>query len=92
MKISDIQYIESANEEVLGGSHNDHNNNGNNHNNGNGKPKKPSMKKRRPFNQAGADAVAEAFGFNTKAFTKTDTLVISGEFSGASSSSYSESF
>jgi len=80
MIISDLQYIESANEEVLGGTSKKK------------KPSKPSMKKRRPFNQAGADAVAEAFGFNTKAFTKTDTLVIEGEFSGASSSSYSESF
>jgi len=75
MIISDLQYIESANEEVVGGS-----------------KKYKSWKKRKPFNQAGAEATAEAFGFNTKAFTKTDTLVVEGEFSGASSSSYSESF
>jgi len=87
MIISDLQYIESVDAAVLGGHHpakkDDHKP---------AKPKKPTMKVRKPFNQAGADAVAEAFGFNTKAFTKTDTLVISGEFSGASSSSYSESF
>jgi len=75
MIISDLQYIESANEEVLGGG-----------------KKYGSWKKRKPFNQAGAEATAEAFGFNTKAFTKTDTLVVKGEFSGAYSSSYSESF
>ena len=77
MIISDLQYIESANESVLGGTKKY------------GKKVK-SWKKRRPFNQAGADATAEAFGFNTKAFTKTDTLVVEGEFSGAYSSSYSE--
>jgi|GEM_PF-1563970 len=70
MIINDLQYIESANEEVQGGS----------------------WWKRRAFNQAGADANAEAFGFNTKAFTRTNTLVIEGNFSGANSSSYSESF
>jgi hypothetical protein len=43
------------------------------------------------FNQAGADAVAEAFGRNTKAFTYTHTLTIEGNYSGAGSSSYSES-
>jgi len=71
MKISDIQYIESTNEEVQGGHWWHHH---------------------RPFNQAGADANAEANGFNTKAFTRTNTLVIQGNFSGANSSSYSESF
>ena len=65
MIINDLQYIESANEEVKGGW---------------------------SFNQAGADADAESFGFNTKSFTTTKTLVVEGEFSGASSSSYSESF
>jgi hypothetical protein len=44
------------------------------------------------YNQAGADAYAQAFGKNTKAFTYTDTLVIEGQFSGAASNSYSESF
>ena len=72
MIISDLQYIESAKEEVKGGW--------------------GGWKYRKPFNQAGADATAEAYGFNTKSFTKTDSLVIEGEFSGASSSSYSESF
>jgi len=75
MIINDLQYIDSANEEVQGGSwwH-------------------KRYKQRRAFNQAGADANAEAFGFNTKAFTRTNTLVIEGNFSGANSSSYSESF
>ena len=75
MIISDLQYIESAKEEVVGGT-----------------KKYSAWKYRKPFNQAGADATAEAYGFNTKSFTKTDSLVIKGEFSGASSSSYSESF
>ncbi|PSB08205.1 hypothetical protein C7B62_17425 [Pleurocapsa sp. CCALA 161] len=44
------------------------------------------------FNQAGADALAEAFGKNTKAFTYSRTLVIEGNYSGAGSSSYSESY
>ena len=74
MIINDLQYIESANEEVTGGKWGYYG----------------SWKQ--PFNQAGADADAEAFGFNTKSFTKTKTLVVEGEFSGASSSSYSESF
>ena len=77
MIISDLQYIESANEEVVGGTK---------------KYVISAWKKRKPFNQAGADAVAEAYGYNTKSFTKTDTLVVKGEFSGAYSSSYSESF
>lgn len=47
---------------------------------------------KRPFNQAGANASAEAFGKNTKAFTTTGTLVIEGNYSGSGSSSYSESF
>jgi predicted phage tail protein len=47
---------------------------------------------KRPFNQAGAEASAEAFGKNTKAFTSTGTLVIEGQYSGSGSSSYSESF
>jgi hypothetical protein len=47
---------------------------------------------KRPFNQAGAEASADAFGKNTKAFTSTGTLVIEGQYSGAGSSSYSESF
>jgi hypothetical protein len=48
--------------------------------------------KEHAFNQAGADGLAEAFGKNTKAFAYTNTLTIEGQFSGASSSSYSESF
>ena len=79
MIINDLQYIESANESVQGGSWKD----------GYGSWKKPAPQ---PFNQAGADADAESFGFNTKSFTTTKTLVVEGEFSGASSSSYSESF
>ncbi|NJO95525.1 MAG: hypothetical protein HC764_05340 [Pleurocapsa sp. CRU_1_2] len=66
MIISDLQYIESANEtevQATGGSY---------------------------FNQAGANASAQSFGKNTKAFTYTDTLTIQGQFSGAYSSSYSE--
>jgi hypothetical protein len=43
------------------------------------------------YNVAGADALAEAFGRNTKAFTYTHTLTIEGNYSGAGSSSYSES-
>jgi hypothetical protein len=43
------------------------------------------------FNQAGATGVAEAFGKNTKAFVYTHTLTIEGNYSGAGSSSYSES-
>jgi hypothetical protein len=46
----------------------------------------------RPYNVAGANAGAQAFGRNTKAFTSTDTLVIEGQFSGSSSSSSSETF
>ena len=68
MIISDLQYIESANEtevQATGGS---------------------------SFNQAGADGLAEAFGKNTKAFAYTSTLTIEGQFSGAASSSYSESY
>ena len=72
MIISDLQYIESANEEVQGGH--------------------SYWYYRKPFNQAGADADAEAFGYNTKSFTTTRTLAVSGEFSGSSSSSYSETF
>ncbi len=66
MIISDLQYIESANEtevQATGGA----------------------------FNQAGATGLAEAFGKNTKAFVYTSTLTIEGQFSGAYSSSYSES-
>ena len=66
MIISDLQYIESANEtevQATGGA----------------------------FNQAGADGIAEAFGKNTKAFSYTRTLTIEGKYSGAGSSSYSES-
>ncbi|NJK57002.1 MAG: hypothetical protein HC939_13825, partial [Pleurocapsa sp. SU_5_0] len=48
--------------------------------------------RRRAFNVAGAEALAEAKGFNTKAFTSTHTLVIEGNYSGSGSSSYSESF
>jgi hypothetical protein len=44
------------------------------------------------FNQAGATGVAEAFGKNTKAFVYTETLTIEGQFSGAYSDSYSESY
>ena len=68
MIISDLQYIESANEtevQATGGYY---------------------------FNQAGAEGVAEAFGKNTKAFSYTNTLTIQGQFSGAASSSYSESY
>ncbi|PSB08207.1 hypothetical protein C7B62_17430 [Pleurocapsa sp. CCALA 161] len=67
MIISDLQYIESANEtevQATGGA----------------------------FNQAGANGLAEAFGKNTKAFSYTSTLTIQGQFSGAASSSYSESY
>lgn len=48
--------------------------------------------RRRAFNVAGAEALAEAKGFNTKAFSSTHTLTIEGNYSGAGSSSYSESF
>ncbi|MEO0012776.1 MAG: hypothetical protein RLZZ535_1165 [Cyanobacteriota bacterium] len=44
------------------------------------------------FNQAGATGVAEAFGRNTKAFAYTHTLTIEGNYSGAGSESYSESY
>jgi hypothetical protein len=44
------------------------------------------------FNQAGATGVAEAYGRNTKAFVYTHTLTIEGNYSGAGSSSYSESY
>jgi hypothetical protein len=43
------------------------------------------------YNQAGATGVAEAYGRNTKAFVYTHTLTIEGNYSGAGSSSYSES-
>jgi hypothetical protein len=71
MIISDLQYIESANEtEVQGGW----------------------GYYKRPYNYAQADAAAEAVGKNTIAKTYTNTLVISGEFSGAKSSAVSESY
>jgi hypothetical protein len=44
----------------------------------------------RPYNVASADASAQAFGTNTKAYTNTDTLVIEGQFSGSRSSSFAE--
>jgi hypothetical protein len=47
---------------------------------------------KKPYNVAAANAGAEAFGKNTKAYTSTGTLVVSGEFSGSGSSSFSESF
>jgi hypothetical protein len=47
---------------------------------------------KRPYNVAAANAGAEAFGKNTKAYTSTGTLVIEGQFSGSGSSSFSESF
>jgi hypothetical protein len=46
--------------------------------------------KPRPYNVASADASAQAFGTNTKAYTNTDTLVIEGQFSGSRSSSFAE--
>jgi hypothetical protein len=83
MIISDLQHIESANEvEVNGGCgycpppapvHCD---------------PKPVCCKPRSYNVASADASAQAFGTNTKAYTNTDTLVIEGQFSGSRSSSY----
>jgi hypothetical protein len=75
MIISDLQYIESANEtEVQGGW------------------SYYVPKYKAPYNYAQADAAAEAFGKNTNAKTYTNTLVVSGEFSGAKSSAVSESF
>jgi hypothetical protein len=44
----------------------------------------------RPYNAAGANASADAFGRNTKAYTNTDTLVIEGQYSGSRSSSFAE--
>jgi hypothetical protein len=41
-----------------------------------------------PSNVASADAGAQAFGTNTVASTTTSTLVIQGQFSGSSSSSF----
>jgi hypothetical protein len=91
MIISDLHHIESATEtEVIGG----------------GccydpcepvdpcKPVDPCnpIAKKRPYNVAGANAGAEAFGTNTKAYTSTGTLVIEGQYSGSGSSSFSESF
>jgi hypothetical protein len=74
MIISDLQYIESANEtnetEVQGGWGYYYS----------------------PYNYAQADASAEAVGYNTEAKTYTNTLVISGQFSGAKSSAISKSY
>jgi hypothetical protein len=81
MIISDLQHIESASEiEVNGGC---------------GycppDPCKPKPMCYKPsYNVAGADASAQAFGTNTKAYTNTDTLVIEGQFSGSRSSSFAE--
>jgi hypothetical protein len=72
MIISDLQYIESANETQVEGG-------------GCWCYYKPS------YNVAGAEGIAEAFGKNTKAFSYTRTLTIEGKYSGAGSSSYSES-
>ena len=77
MIINDLQYIEAANEEVTGAGYKGW---------GGWSYKKPS------YNQAGAGATAEAFGYNTKGNTFTDTLTVEGEFSGAVSRSDSESF
>jgi hypothetical protein len=44
----------------------------------------------RPYNVSSANAGAQAFGTNTATFTTTDTLVIQGQFSGSSSSSFAE--
>jgi hypothetical protein len=72
MIISDLEYIESANEtEVEGGW---------------------SYYYKPAYNFAQADASAEAFGKNTVAKTYGNTFVVSGQFSGAKSSSISESF
>ena len=89
MIISDLQYIEAAGENVQGGGSSCGCDTKETH--GKGKDAYKKWRAKYPFNQAGADAMAEAFGFNTKAFTNTDTLTIEGEFSGSSSSSYSES-
>jgi hypothetical protein len=80
MIISDLQHIESAIEvEVNGGC-------------GYCPPPvncEPKPKCYKPsYNVASADASAQAFGTNTKAYTNTDTLVIEGQYSGSRSSSF----
>jgi hypothetical protein len=47
---------------------------------------------KRSYNVADAGALAEAFGRNTKAFSYARTLTIEGNYSGAASGSYSESY
>jgi hypothetical protein len=81
MIISDLQYAESATEtEVKGGSY----------------YFKPVYYKpvhyKPAYNVATANASAEAYGYNTKAETFTGTKVISGHYSGAGSSSKSETW
>ncbi len=73
MIISDLQYIESANETEVKGGHD-------------------WSYYKRAYNVAGAEGLAEAYGRNTKAFVYTHTLTIEGNYSGAGSSSYSESY
>jgi hypothetical protein len=80
MIISDLQHIESASEIEVNGGH------------GYCCPPvhcEPKPKCYKPsYNVAGADASAQAFGTNTKAYTNTDTLVIEGQYSGSRSSSF----
>jgi hypothetical protein len=72
MIISDLQHIESATEIEVNGGHG----------------WCGSFCNPRPYNVAGADASAQAFGTNTNSYTNTDTLVIQGQYSGSRSSSY----
>jgi hypothetical protein len=44
----------------------------------------------RPYNVAGANAGAQAFGTNTKTYTNTDSVVVQGQYSGSRSSSFAE--
>jgi hypothetical protein len=89
--ISDLQHIESATgTEVQGGNGNDtfilfFNPGTSRPARAPGAPVFPS-----PYNFSSANAGAQAFGTNTRTFTTTDTLVIQGQFSGSSSSSFAE--
>jgi hypothetical protein len=88
--ISDLQYVESATEnDVQGGNHRP---NGNSANRATAVGLPDVFGSLSLYNEARAEAVAQAFGTNTRTFTTTDTLVIQGQFSGSSSSSFAEAF